>query len=112
MPQIATLILPPGFNLNLNRRLRSRKKHALYVLLISHWRPSADGGFEIVCQASVAKEDRQALEAQLRQLQVGLTEGQEAARREGKKEVERLEARVKDLLKDRSVPAGNLIYGT
>ncbi|CAN0051172.1 unnamed protein product, partial [Laminaria digitata] len=53
-------------------------------------------------QASVEKEDRQALEAQLRQLQVGLTEGQEAARREGKKEVERLEARVKDLLKERS----------
>ena len=69
-------------------------------------------GLKLFCQASVAKEDRQALEAQLRQLQVGLTEGQEAARREGKKEVERLEARVKDLLKDRSVPGGDLIYGS
>lgn len=46
-------------------------------------------------------EDRKALEAQLRQLQVGLTEGQEAARQEARKEVERLEARLKEVMKDR-----------
>lgn len=50
----------------------------------------------------MAMEGRQELEAQLRQLHAGLTEGQEAARNEGRKEAERLEARVKELLKDRS----------
>lgn len=52
-------------------------------------------------QVNEAAEDRQALEGQLRHLQAGLTEGQEAARQEGRQEVERLEARLKDLLKDR-----------
>lgn len=93
-------------------RRQSRKNIALYILLISACRPSAHGGVDFVFQASVGKENRQALEAQLRQLQVGLTEGQEAARREGKKEVERLEARVKDLLKERSVKAGDSICGS
>lgn len=51
----------------------------------------------------VAVEDRHALEAQLRQLQAGLTEGQEAARQEGRQEVERLETRLKELVKNRSV---------
>ncbi|CAN0287984.1 unnamed protein product, partial [Ectocarpus sp. 8 AP-2014] len=46
-------------------------------------------------------EDRHALEGKLRHLQAGLTEGQEAARQEGRQEVERLEARIRDLLKDR-----------
>ncbi|CAM9435559.1 unnamed protein product [Ectocarpus sp. 4 AP-2014] len=46
-------------------------------------------------------EDRHALEGKLRHLQAGLTEGQEAARQEGRQEVERLEARMRDLLKDR-----------
>lgn len=50
-----------------------------------------------------AIEDRKTLEGQLRQLQAGLTEGQEAARQEGRQKMERLEARLKDLLKDRSV---------
>lgn len=54
-------------------------------------------------QLNVALEARQELEAQLRQLRVGLTEDQEAARQEGRQEAERLEARVKELLKDRSV---------
>lgn len=54
-------------------------------------------------QVNEATEDRKALEGQLRHLQTGLTEGQEAARQEGRQEVERLEARLKDLLKDRSV---------
>lgn len=57
----------------------------------------------------MAVEDRHALEAQLRQLQAGLTEGQEAARQEGRQEVERLEARLKDLLKDRSVADGDMV---
>lgn len=48
-----------------------------------------------------AFDNRQTLEGQLRQLQVGLTEGQEAARQEGRQEVERLEARLKELVKDR-----------
>ncbi|CAM9418029.1 unnamed protein product [Scytosiphon promiscuus] len=52
-------------------------------------------------QVNEALEDRQALEGQLRHLQAGLTQGQEAARQEGRQEVERLEARVKELLKDR-----------
>ncbi|CAN0402680.1 unnamed protein product, partial [Ectocarpus sp. 12 AP-2014] len=46
-------------------------------------------------------EDRHALEGKLRHLQAGLTEGQEAARQEGRQEVERLEARIRDLLRDR-----------
>ncbi|CAM9123728.1 unnamed protein product [Ectocarpus fasciculatus] len=46
-------------------------------------------------------EDRHALEGKLRHLQAGLTEGQEAARQEGRQEAERLEARIRDLLKDR-----------
>ncbi|CAB1119443.1 unnamed protein product [Ectocarpus sp. CCAP 1310/34] len=46
-------------------------------------------------------EDRHALEGKLRHLQAGVTEGQEAARQEGRQEVERLEARIRDLLKDR-----------
>lgn len=50
-----------------------------------------------------ASDNRQTLEGQLRHLQAGLTEGQEAARQEGRQEVERLEARLKDFLKDRSV---------
>lgn len=54
-------------------------------------------------QVNEAVEDRKALEGQLRHLQAGLTEGQEAARQEGRQEMERLEARLKDLLKDRSV---------
>lgn len=57
---------------------------------------------------NMAMEGRLELEAQLRQLHTGLTEGQEAARQEGRKEVERLEVRVKELLKDRSV----LLTGT
>eukprot|EP00903_Cladosiphon_okamuranus_P007670 g7438.t1 len=52
-------------------------------------------------QVNEAIEDRKALEGQLRHLQAGLTEGQEAARQEGRQEIERLEARLKDLLKDR-----------
>lgn len=56
---------------------------------------------EMNSQVNEAAEDRQALEGQLRHLQAGLTEGQEAARQEGRQEVERLEARLKDLLKDR-----------
>ena len=56
---------------------------------------------EIDCQVHEAAEDRQALEGQLRHLQAGLTEGQEAARQEGRQEVERLEARLKELSKDR-----------
>lgn len=51
---------------------------------------------------NMTMEGRQELEAQLRQLRAGLTEGQEAARQEGRKGAERLEARVKELLKDRS----------
>lgn len=54
-------------------------------------------------QVNEALEDRKALEGQLRHLQAGLTEGQEAARQEGRQEMERLEARLKDVLKDRSV---------
>lgn len=54
-------------------------------------------------QVNEAAEDRKVLEGQLRHLQAGLTEGQEAARQEGRQEMERLEARLKDLLKDRSV---------
>eukprot|EP00752_Nemacystus_decipiens_P016541 g14784.t1 len=52
-------------------------------------------------QVNEATEDRQALEGQLRHLQAGLTEGQEAARQEGRHEMEMLEARLKELLKDR-----------
>lgn len=52
---------------------------------------------------NMAMEDRQELEAQLRQLHADLTEGQDAAHQEGRKEAERLEARVKELLRDRSV---------
>lgn len=61
-------------------------------------------------QVNVAVEDRHALEIQLRQLHAGLTEGQEAARQEGRQEVERLETRLKDLLKDRSVTDGDKVY--
>lgn len=56
---------------------------------------------------NMAMESRRELEAQLRHVQTGLTEGQEAARQEGRKEIERLEARVRELLKDRSVVCGD-----
>lgn len=58
---------------------------------------------EIYPQVKEAFENRKELEGQLRHLQAGLVEGQEAARQEGKQEVERLESRLKDFLKDRSV---------
>lgn len=58
---------------------------------------------EIYPQVKEAFDDRQTLEGQLRNLQAGLVEGQEAARQEGRQEVERLESRLKDFLKDRSV---------
>lgn len=70
----------------------------------SHSRPTSThhrSGMDL--QVNEALEDRKALEGQLRHLQAGLTEGQEAARQEGRQEIERLEARLKDLLKDRSV---------
>lgn len=54
-------------------------------------------------QVNEAMEARKGLEGQLRHLQAGLTEGQEAARQEGRQEMDRLEARLKDLMKDRSV---------
>lgn len=50
-----------------------------------------------------ALDTRQTLEGQLRHLQATLTEGQEAARQEGRQEVERLEAKLKEFSKDRSV---------
>lgn len=61
-------------------------------------------------QVNEATEDKKALEGQLRHLQAGLTEGQEAARQEGRQEMERLEARLKDLLKDRSVNGRGVWY--
>lgn len=57
----------------------------------------------------MALENRHALEAQLRHLQAGLTEGQEAARQEGRLEVERLNAKLSDLLKDRLVAMYNVV---
>lgn len=61
-------------------------------------------------QLNEAKEERQALEAQLRQLRAGLAEGQETARKEGRRGAERLEARLKDLQKERSVVNGGCRY--